>query len=339
MEGYPLDSLQKGCLTKAKSPDYIFPQSLVQKLRELPEIKGTRKEKELSMNGWRKEISRLSKESFRTCTIDEMMRADFSVFSALSHDVRVHFRETDINFRFAHKIRCSLGKWGEGISGSDWNLLVDAYEAICAFEISEPDFEVRIDWTTGYNDMGRAEKTEKIFLDAPLGFLFHYKGKHVLTVGFSVIQGFRLLIHQIQLVNKKGNRFLYRLPMPYIDWVVDVMRRGFPRMDIYLISGESVAKNVFKQYKDAADIRRNEFRRQRHFRYQYKTDEELADFKKKMRKVCEEYRYFWHTAITFRDTIAPRIVALYSQAMLPQGKPIEVRGLTFRPIPRARLRP
>jgi hypothetical protein len=333
MRGYPLESFS-GELTKETPSKYVFPTSMLQKLQELPGIKGTFAEEELKSKNWHTIVSRLPHKAFHTCTFEEIIRAQFGPWHVFGEQAEREF-ENDVNYRFANKIRCSLFKWGERSSDRTWNHLVEAYEAIRSFRIDDKDFSVTIDWAKRQNELGKSESG--IFLDGAFAFLFHYKGEHVITVGFSVIGNSRLLIHQIQLAKKKGNRFLYKLDKPYIEWILSRMCTGFPGMKILFVDGESVARNIFWQYTYIANHERREFSRQRRFEYQCTTKEKREELLSTLREHYISYRTWWHKALEFRDTIMPRLRKLYEPTGVPFGKSVQVKGFTFRSIVRTRL--
>jgi len=167
-------------------------------------------------------------------------------------------------FEFVYKLKNSLHHYGRYLS--NWNLLVDAYYAIPSFNFGN-NFETRFDHSSYFNYWGTAQHVydtlakksegmswtakEKfyeeniLYLDGVFGYLIHLNGKHVLTIGFSLADG-KILLSQIQLRNIKGNRWLYKLPTNLLNYVVDRLYTHFSKfnLDIYLVSGESLAKRI-----------------------------------------------------------------------------------------------
>jgi hypothetical protein len=132
-------------------------------------------------------------------------------------------------------------------SGSnDWNLLVDHLEAFKRLDAGLPGFEVRITHTRTINQAAWSAHVDNLYIDASFGLLLYYKGQHVLTVGFApTARG--VVVAQVQLRSKKGNRFLYHLPHHYVDLGLDILRRAFGG-DLWLVTGQSAVNAVRAAY-------------------------------------------------------------------------------------------
>jgi hypothetical protein len=160
--------------------------------------------------------------------------------------------ETQPNYEVVRKIKSSWWRWGYG--KGDWNELVDVYNGIRLFTFgSLPEFTVCLDYTTGYNPYGYSKFSET-YIDGIFAFLVYYRGEHVMTIGFSVMENHRLLVQQVQLKKVKGNRFLYRLPKHYLEYVLDLFSHVFPRFTLYIIDGESLAKRLLADYQNAQSL-------------------------------------------------------------------------------------
>ena len=61
-----------------------------------------------------------------------------------------------------------------------------------------------------------------------------------------------LLVNQIQLLKKKGNRWLYKLPKHYFDYVLEHLQDACESqgIDMYLVTGESLRDQIKSLYKD-----------------------------------------------------------------------------------------
>jgi len=136
--------------------------------------------------------------------------------------------------------------WQFGCQRS-WNLLVRNLDALKRLDFGVPGFDVRITHPCSINMVGRAAHGPYLYLDGALGLLLYYKGEHVLTVGFSVNTD-GVYIAQVQLRQKKGNRFIYKLPDHYMDMVLDMFRRAFHEDDLWLVEGKSAAAAVVRSY-------------------------------------------------------------------------------------------
>jgi len=123
-----------------------------------------------------------------------------------------------------------------------------------------------LDWTRGFNQYGWSKYTriyssegkfsdlvseakyDRVYLDGKLGYIITYRGKPALTIGFCISNDKNLLITQIQLMKKRGNRWLYRLPYGYFDYVLLKLQETFPDFTLWLVEGLSLADKVKKAY-------------------------------------------------------------------------------------------
>jgi hypothetical protein len=113
-------------------------------------------------------------------------------------------------------------------------------------------FELRLTHTSYFNTQGHAVSCSKhLWLDAPFGALLYYKGSHVLTMSFGVGQG-GVYLTQIQLRQKKGNRFLFSLGSHHLDFAVGLLSSAFGRTPLWLVTGSSAVEGVRKSYKVGA---------------------------------------------------------------------------------------
>jgi hypothetical protein len=97
------------------------------------------------------------------------------------------------SYRIVDKIRCSFVRWGRYVKDPKWDVVVDIYEQLRLFSVGMDDFSVTLDWTTGYHGKGNSESAN-IFLDGVFAYFLHYKGEHVMTIGFSFTEKGDLLI-------------------------------------------------------------------------------------------------------------------------------------------------
>lgn len=182
-------------------------------------------------------------------TPDELTRLWWS--AAVSSKVCDHLYDRDEEHPLDHvvwKVRHAMWMWGWS---DDYNLLVDAYEGLRRLSFGE-GFEVRLDHTNSINERGTAVYTRNappkpVWLDGEFGLLVYYKGKHVLTVGFSPTAA-GVLVHQVQLREKRGNRFIYKLPKPYLEHTLDCFRAAFPTLPVLLIDGAEAVHRIRQAY-------------------------------------------------------------------------------------------
>lgn len=162
-------------------------------------------------------------------------------------------REPEIHHWLIGKLDNSMFRWG--CSRSDWNSLVAFYRAITRFEFGLPGFTVHLDHTTWFNDRGFSYHT-RTYLDGVFGYLIRYRGEHVMTIGFSASRERRLLINQVQLKRARGNRWLYKLPAHYLDYVVERIGEAFPARDgftLYLTDGKELANRIKASYHNPTE--------------------------------------------------------------------------------------
>ena len=156
--------------------------------------------------------------------------------------------EKDPVLRIVRKIDSSTWRWG--YAHRSWNDIVSAMEGLSSFHLDSDEFEITLDQTTGRNDYGYSEHS-RTYLDGVFGFLVHWKGEHVMTIGFSFAAGRRLLVQQVQNTKRSGNRWLFRLPRNRLEHIVDCFVRSFPKHRIYVADGADYAKRSLTSYLEA----------------------------------------------------------------------------------------
>jgi hypothetical protein len=151
------------------------------------------------------------------------------------------------------KVQHSL--WRYGFTRS-FDRFVACHNGLGRVVVDLPDFDVRLTHTRFINTAawaahGRANGS-LIYLDASFGVLLYYKGVHAMTIGFALAaEG--ILVAQVQLRQKRGNRFLYKLPMPYLDFALDLLRRAFPDETLALVTGSSTTAAIRRAYGKKED--------------------------------------------------------------------------------------
>jgi hypothetical protein len=189
-------------------------------------------------------------QAFEGFTFDELCKIEFAQ-NYMEKSVREVF-DTNPKFEIVRKIKNSMWRWG-GVNQT-WNDLVDVYNGIRAFSFhQDPDFEVRFDYTPTCHSCGHS-KFQRIYLDGVFAFLVYYKNKRVMTLGFSVVDGRKLLIQQVQMANRTGNRFLFKLTKNYLEYVIDRFRESFPTHDLYLVDGKKLLERTLRGYQESCAI-------------------------------------------------------------------------------------
>lgn len=191
-------------------------------------------------------IGRLPVEVFlKRLSFDQLCKYKYGRIFTMDRSVDDMFRD-DPKYALFYKIKSSMWRWGYG-SGV-WNEVVDAYDCIRRFAIPREGFEVRLDLTTGLNPYGYSREAD-VFLDGVFGFLVYYKGEHVMTLGFSLMEGRRLLVQQVQLTQRKGNRFLFKLPANRVEFFLQCFADAFPQHELCIADGSDIGKKSLSSYK------------------------------------------------------------------------------------------
>lgn len=191
---------------------------------------------------------KLPRKALTGFSFDETCKMRYSSIFTLHKTVDELF-DRIARYEIIRKISSSMWRWGCGTG--TWNEVVDTYENIRNFIFSDnPDFEVRPDHTTHYHQFGYS-KFSRTFIDGVFAFLVYYKKKHVMTIGFSIMEGKKLLIQQIQLAKRSGNRFLYRLPNNRLEFVIDLFQKNFHGYDLYVVDGDDLSQKTTGDYQVA----------------------------------------------------------------------------------------
>ncbi len=204
----------------------------------------------------------LSLGALRNFSFDELCKLKYSTRITMERSVTEVFEKRP-NHEVIRKITSSMWRWGMG--KGTWNEVVDAYEGIQNFSLGlNSDFEIRLDYTTGYNEFGHS-KFSRTYIDGVFAFLVYYKRRHVMTIGFSFMENHRVLIQQVQLKKQSGNRWLYKFPKNRLEFVIDLCAKYFPHFSLYMINGKSLVKKTIADYENG--LRRAEKRIERDLRY------------------------------------------------------------------------
>ena len=149
----------------------------------------------------------------------------------------------DPNWRVFGKVGSSVWRWS---CKKDFNTSVHAFNAIPNFR---PDgFEVLFDHASHHNERGYAAYNRNHFYDGPLAYVLHWKGKPVAVTSFAIMKGMKLGITQVQMINRKGNRFLYKVDLK--ESILDAYRAAFVGFEVCLVTGDSLARSIEKQYRN-----------------------------------------------------------------------------------------
>lgn len=171
--------------------------------------------------------------------------------------------EKRANYKILLKILSSMWRWGRG--HTSWNEIVDIFHGIRNFSLRlSADFEVRLDYTSGRNEQGYTQFS-RTFSDGVFAYLVYYKRNHVMTIGFSFVEGRRILIQQVQLKQSFGNRWLFKFPQARLEFVIELFMRHFPGFAVYVANGTSLCKKTIKSYESS--LRRIQSRNEQRRKY------------------------------------------------------------------------
>jgi hypothetical protein len=219
-------------------------------------------------------------------SFDELCKLKYS--SGLSkHGTVEKLFETKAQYEIVRKISSSMWRWGYGTG--TWNEIVDTHTHIRHFSFGDiPHMEIRLDHSTYNNPFGYS-KYSRLFLDGVFGFLVYYKQKHILTISFSIAEGRKVLIQQIQSTCKTGNRGLYKLPAHRVEYIVSLFVKNFPGYELYLVDGESLSLKNLRDYRNALEWRRKilaEKQSHRSQRYLKDLREDCRELQQRIKHLC-----------------------------------------------------
>lgn len=217
--------------------------------------------------------------------------------------------QTKARHELVRKIENSMWRWsGQGT----WNEIADAYERIRHFSfVDNPDFEIRLDHTTYFNQCGYA-KYSRIFLDGVFAFLVYYKRKHVLTIGFSILTGNRILIQQVQSAKRSGNRYLYQLPQNRLEFVIERFIANFPGYQLSVVDGSSLVQKTIADYQQALDSARKS--RDQYQKWIQNPTDSSTELDTRMLRRSEENLLRIESKIAHLLADQQRLVSFYSNA-------------------------
>lgn len=252
---------------------------------------------------FREYISNNIMRYLRRLDVQDMMRINSSTIISLGDK----FNKLEHKLRPAwlfRKIELSSWHWGKYKSAS-YNECVDVYNSITKFDMGIEGFSVEVDTSSSWcNEKGYSKYT-RTFLDAELAYIIRYKGKHVLTVSFNAILGGdkTIQIRQIQCKNKKGNRWMYKLPKNYIEFIVDKFFEIFQGYDIYMIRAATAVNEISESYLKIVE---------RELHYFPKSENTSPESKQRAEKSLDEALYVLYK---FDSVDAPRMKSIYGKRL------------------------
>jgi hypothetical protein len=178
-------------------------------------------------------------------------------------------RENELPSWVAHKI--GLSAWHAQFTRLPWNHIVRVVDALRGLVVVNdngtplPDFTWHFDTTTSYNPKGHS-RFHRRFLDAELALFLYFQGEPIAVVSFHVLGAHTLeskgnklpviAIHQVQLLNAKGNRCLFKLGPRYFESILHQLYVQL-QLPVLLIKGSAAVDAVLKSY--ANSLKKQEF--------------------------------------------------------------------------------
>lgn len=253
MKGVPLTTYAKGTFGKvakrlqekpAQGVDYdaLFGPRVAEWIRE---ERGLKPGEDLL-----KAASSIPMKVMSLLSTEDMCKLRFGAHTTLCHSVEEAFKKGHPTLHLFDKIRSSFWRWGS--SRGLWNEVAEAFDGIASFDLGNPAFELTLDYSTGCNERGWSEHS-RTFLDGVFGYLVHFKGEHVMTIGFSLMAGRRVLVQQVQAKNRTGNRWLFKLPRDLLSHVVDRFQAAFPGHQVLVVDGSDLIGETITSYKNGLE--------------------------------------------------------------------------------------
>lgn len=273
---------------------------------------------------FKRDFYKLPLRSFKNFSFDELCKLKYSTIFTMEESVSTLF-DTQPKYEVVRKIKSSMWRWGH--KTGTWNEVVDVWNCIRRFDLNlNSDFEIRLDYTTGYNDYGYS-KYSRTFIDGVFAFLVYYKRTHVMTIGFSVTNGRRILIQQVQLRQQSKNRWLYSFPKNRMEFVIDSFATHFPGFKFCIIDGQSLAKKTIASYE-----RGMQRAQERVERYQQYVETESSQHETRVQENKDEVETFRARIAHLRNDV-PRLAGFYRNCGRHSlGKTVDVNALTHHQL-------
>lgn len=231
------------------------------------------------------------------------------------------------------KIRLSMWRWGYG--DRDWNLVVDAWNGLKAFDLGVEGFSVELDYTPWHHRRGFGVRSET-YLDGCFAFLVRWKDQHVMTIGFSFARDRGLLVQQIQTKSKRGNRWMYRFPKQRFEHILSCFARAFPNHDLLVVSGRSIGEKNIESYQSAIDDYQASIACNTKWAKVTDSDERHAEYLAEIEKIHPKIAELQAKIVVLKADL-PRLDAMYADmgAFERVGRAVKLEGLRmYRVAPR-----
>ena len=212
--------------------------------------------------------------------------------------------------------------WRYSLTTPSWSEIADAYTGIASFDLGLENFEARLDHTHE-RDMKGPGFHECVYLDGALAFHIHHASKRVMTISFSFAKGRRILIQQIQLASKRGNRWLFRFPPHRLEFFLERFAAAFPQHSIHVTHEDDLCEAISSLYQKILETR------EKHVQFYetspHKSEDDIAAARG---KVVEQ-----KAKIVAFNTDKPRLKAFYANTGRFQAiDTCEFRSIRYRRV-------
>lgn len=256
-----------------------------------------------------KNVHHLPVEAFQLLDVDHAAKLAASTDCIMLDESITKYLETNAVHLLVHKLRSSAWRWG--FSRLDWNDTVASYNGLRSFSMGVDGLEATLDHTRWHHYHGHAEHSGT-YLDGAFAYLVHYKGEHVMTIGFSIVGDRRLLLQQVQLKNAKGNRWLFKMAANRVEHVIDRLLAAFPGFTLFIADGADIGKDSLDSYKRSAAKAKEMVKRYR-TRLAANDNADTTDLKRYIKEAREEASRFTAKAKALKADL-PRLQALYANS-------------------------
>lgn len=171
------------------------------------------------------------------------------------------------HYIYAHKLSQSAWHWYTRYEGENlpWSRVVQFHKFFKAFDFALEGFDVTIDhshhwcnkrgggeYTGILTDPLTGEQVPGTWLDGEFGLIISRGGVHLLTLGVCTTAA-GILVNQIQLKKKKGNRWLFQLPKPYFEYALERLLAACAEAELplFLVTGASHADELGRVHSEA----------------------------------------------------------------------------------------
>jgi hypothetical protein len=197
---------------------------------------------------------------YKNFTIEDIAKLSYSFMYSSTNNRHEFLNEHNPTLWVLEKIKSSY--WHTSLISDNWNQVVDSYKAIKNFRIDKKDFSIKLDTTTYHNEKGYS-RFNNVYLDGIFSYVLYYKNKPVMNISFNITcdkKGNNVLqLTQLQCVNNKGNRWIYKFGHDYVEQIVNMFMIQFPKHKIQLRKAESLEIEIRDSYEHLVNRKKKNY--------------------------------------------------------------------------------